>query len=68
MKNESKSRQRLIKRLKGSWITSLQWATETGSVKLSTRCSELRSEGISVVDRWLTLPSGKKIKQYRIQK
>ena len=38
-----------------------------GSLKLQARLSEFRREGIKIEDRWIDLPSGKRVKRYWIE-
>lgn len=56
----------VYKALKQEKLTALDWAQLSGSTKLTSRVSDLRSIGVRVFDKWITLRSEKKIKQYWI--
>lgn len=55
----------IIKRLKQGWTTPLDALTACGSFKLATRVSELRRDGLVIVDKWVE-QGGKRFKSYRI--
>jgi hypothetical protein len=57
--------QSIIKRLKRGWMTPAQAFHECGSMKLASRVSELRANGVNIVDKWCE-SGGKKFKAYRI--
>lgn len=57
--------QRIIKRLKQGWTTPLDALTACGSMKLATRVSELRRDGLVIVDKWVE-QGGKRFKSYKI--
>lgn len=57
----------IIKRLKRGWTTPLDALTACGSFKLATRVSELRRDGVVIVDKWVEQGS-KRFKAYRIIK
>jgi len=48
------------------WLTPLEAAAECGILSLSQRCGEFRRAGHCVVDKWVKLPSGSRVKAYRI--
>jgi hypothetical protein len=50
------------------WLTPLEAVAECGIFSLSQRCGEFRREGHVVLDRWVTLPSGSRVKAYTISK
>ena len=49
---------------RGQILTGAVAYEQIGTMKLASRCSELRRAGYVIHDRWVTLPSGKKIKEY----
>lgn len=55
----------IIKRLKQGWTTPLDALTACGSFKLATRVSELRRDGLVIVDKWVE-QGGKRFKSYKI--
>lgn len=55
----------IIKRLKQGWTTPLDALTACGSFKIATRVSELRRDGLVIVDKWVE-QGGKRFKSYRI--
>lgn len=57
---------KLITLMKRKWVTPITALSEANCLSLSQRCSELRRDGVNVIDKWVTLPSGKKVKAYRI--
>lgn len=59
---------KLIARLRKGWITTLEAAEQVGCWSLSQRCGELRRAGMKVADKWVTLPSGKRVKAFRLGK
>ena len=40
--------------------------SEFGCINLPGRIGELRGQGYAVLDRWIDLPSGKRVKAYRM--
>jgi hypothetical protein len=52
--------------LQSRWLTPLEAATEVGVFALSQRCTEWRRAGVNVLDRWVVLPSGARVKSYHI--
>ncbi|MFD0669697.1 helix-turn-helix domain-containing protein [Ramlibacter sp. MAHUQ-53] len=57
---------RLIELLRASWLTPLEALQQAGCLSLSQRCGEFRRRGLPVVDRWVDLPNGKRVKAYHI--
>lgn len=48
------------------WLTPLEAVEACGIFSLSQRCGEFRRQGHTVIDEWVTLPSGSRVKKYRI--
>jgi hypothetical protein len=61
-----KQTSRTIELLKTGWLTPLQSANMGGCLSLSQRVGELRRSGVVVLDRWVDLPSGARVKAYNI--
>lgn len=59
---------RLVAALGRRWLTPLDAVGECGIFSLSQRCGELKREGHCVIDKWVTLPSGSRVKAYRMVK
>ncbi len=53
--------------LKREWVTPIDALHKAQCFSLSQRCGELRRAGVNVVDRWVDLPSGKRVKSYHIE-
>ncbi len=58
----------LIALLQKRWVTPLEALEMARCLSLSQRVGEMRRSGINVLDKWVTLHSGKRIKAYRIPK
>lgn len=58
----------LFRLLRRQWITPLEALEQAQCMSLSQRCSEFSRDGHRVLKRWVTLPSGKRVKMYRIGK
>jgi len=56
----------LFRTLCRKWLTPLDAALECGVFALSQRCGDFRREGHCVIDKWVHLPSGARVKAYRI--
>lgn len=56
----------LLRVLKRRWLTSLEAVAAVGCWSLSQRAGELRRDGVQVLDKWVELPSGKRVKSYRV--
>jgi hypothetical protein len=52
--------------MRRQWVSPLMALQLVGCLSLSQRCGEMRREGLKVQDRWVDLPSGKRVKEYRI--
>jgi hypothetical protein len=59
--------QRLLKLLRRKWVSPLVALKEAHCLSLAQRVSQWRAAGISIADQWVTLESGKRVKQYRVQ-
>jgi len=57
---------RLLIVLKQQWITPVDALNLAGCLSLSQRCGDLRRAGVVVLDKWVQLPNGKRIKAYRV--
>ena len=58
----------LLATLRRRWLTPLQAAQICGIFSLSQRCGEFRRAGHTVLDRWVDLPSGSRVKAYKVTK
>lgn len=56
----------LVKLLQQQWVTPLDALQHARCLSLSQRVGELKRAGVAVIDRWQPLPTGKKVKAYRI--
>lgn len=59
---------RLLHLLGHQWLTPLDALQTCGCMSLAQRVSEFRREGIDIEDRWVDLPSGKRVKAYRLKR
>lgn len=57
----------LLALLKKQWVTPLIALEKVNCLSLSQRAGSFRRDGINVVSKWVTTPSGKKVKAYRVQ-
>lgn len=57
---------RLLKLLRKQYVTPLECLELCGLLTLSQRVSEFRAAGLTVVDKWVDLPSGARVKAYRL--
>lgn len=55
----------ILKQLKRRWMTPLDALRLCGTMKLASRVSELRRDGVVILDRWVEV-NGKRFKAYRI--
>ena len=60
--------ERTVQLLKRGWLTALQSAEQGGCMSLSQRVGQLRRSGVEIADKWVVMPSGARIKAYRISK
>lgn len=58
---------RLLIVLKQQWITPVDALSLAGCLSLSQRCGEFRRAGVVVLDRWVDLPNGKRVKSYHVE-
>jgi|DEB19_MinimDraft_2_1074335.scaffolds.fasta_scaffold29758_2 hypothetical protein len=62
----------LFRTLTKRWLTPLDAVSACGIFSLSQRCGEwrrdpvLQAAGVIVLDKWVALPSGSRVKAYRI--
>lgn len=56
----------LIALLRKQWVTPLDALQKVGCMSLSQRAGSLKRDGVAVLDRWVELPNGKRVKAYRI--
>ena len=61
-------KQELIALLQKRWVTPLEALEQARCLSLSQRVGEMRRSGINVIDKWVELHNGKRIKAYRIPK
>jgi hypothetical protein len=57
---------KLVKLMKRRYVTPLDALQHANCLSLSQRCGDLRRAGIEVIDKWVDLDSGKRVKAYRI--
>jgi hypothetical protein len=57
---------RLLHLLKRKWVTPLDALHAVNCLSLSQRVSEFIRGGVDVQKRWVDLPSGKRVRAYRI--
>lgn len=58
--------QALFQTLCRRWLTPADALALCNVFALSQRCGEFRREGHTVLDEWVKLPSGARVKKYRI--
>jgi hypothetical protein len=58
--------EKTMKMLRTGWTTSMSCAMRGGVWSLAQRVSEMRADGLVVSDKWVEMPSGARIKSYRI--
>lgn len=54
--------------LLGLTLTGLEALELFGTMKLATRCSELKAEQWPILDEWIVTDSGKMVKRYYLYK
>lgn len=59
---------RLLKLLSRQWVTPLDALREVNCLSLAQRVSEFIREGHNVQKTWCDLPSGKRVRMYRLAK
>ena len=58
--------QELLELLKKQWVTPIDALQKARCLSLSQRCGNFRRAGYKVEDKWVPLPSGKRVKAYRV--
>lgn len=58
--------ERLLKLLRHQYVTPLECLEQCGLLTLSQRVSGFRASGLKVIDKWVDLPSGARVKAYRL--
>jgi hypothetical protein len=66
MKKNDLMCEKLMKLLKRKWVTPLVALNEAQCLSLAQRVSQWRAEGMQIVDKWVDLDSGKRVKAYRL--
>lgn len=56
----------LTRLLHQEWLTPVDALEKARCFSLSQRCGQLRRQGFNVLDKWVELPSGKRVKAYHI--
>ena len=64
--DQTTMQQKLLELLKTRYITPLDALTLAGCLSLSQRCGEFRRAGITVLDKWVDLDNGKRVKAYTV--
>lgn len=49
-----------------NWVNPMLALQYAKCFRLAARVAELKATGVQIVDRWETLPTGKKVKAYRL--
>ena len=49
-----------------NWVTPIQALEYAKVFRLAARVAEIKATGVNVVDRWELLPTGKRVKAYRL--
>lgn len=57
---------KLLRLLKRKWVTPLTALSEAQCLSLSQRCGDFARSGYSVAKKWVELPSGKRVRAYRV--
>lgn len=57
---------KLLKLLRRKWVSPLTALNEAQCLSLAQRVSQWRAAGIAIKDKWVDLPSGKRVKAYRL--
>ncbi|MBF0785747.1 hypothetical protein E4T80_09780 [Muribacter muris] len=65
--SQSQNAQILAFMQNGGRITSLEALEKFACLRLSARIKDLRDRGYAVCDEFITVPSGKRVKQYFIE-
>ena len=59
-------REKLLTVLREDWTTPVDALKKAQCFSLSQRVGDFKRDGIPVEDKWVNLPSGKRVKAYRI--
>jgi hypothetical protein len=59
--------QKLHEMMVSMWVTPADAMQFAKCARLAARVLELRRKGVEIVDRWEHLPSGKRVKAYRVK-
>lgn len=57
---------KLLRLLRRKWTSPLDALREAGCLSLAQRVSEWRRAGMAIGDKWLALPDGRRVKQYKV--
>ena len=66
MKTETK-KAALFALMRRQYVTPLEALEQTGNFALSQRAGEFARDGWRVLKKWVDLPSGSRVRAYRIQ-
>lgn len=56
----------LLSRLARQWVSPMDALHLCGCMSLAQRVSEWRRDGVTIIDKWIETPTGKRVKAYRI--
>lgn len=56
----------LLALLARKWVSPLEALRDCGCFSLAQRVSEWRRDGVTIIDKWIETPAGKRVKAYRI--
>jgi Helix-turn-helix domain len=59
-------KQRLYDLLKKKWVSPITALNEANCFSLAQRVSNWRADGIVILDKWIDLPNGKRVKAYKL--
>lgn len=65
MRRPETMEERLLRLVKQQWVSPLQALEKVGCLSLAQRVSEWRAAGMKIADKWIHLPSGKRVKAYK---
>ena len=52
---------------RGERLTPLDALTQYNCMRLASRISALRQQGVPIHDKWVSTPSGKRVKEYWVE-
>lgn len=58
----------LLNLLARQWVTPISALQHCQCFSLAQRCSEWRAEGLTILDKWVKTPSGKRVKAYKLMR